>query len=590
MAFIDHGIPVQADESRSGAVCANAQGERRLVITARGYVLVVHPDTGDCRQLPFPEGLVDYPFASIGARDGLFYTGAGHLFMVLDPFEPAWRFHASPAPGESIMAFSLAEGPDGAIYASTYPHCHLFRYDPATQDFTGFGPMDETQEYVSHLAVDATGWVYLGIGTERKNLLAFHPAIGERRQLLPESARTRGAGHVHLGADGQVYGHWGEGWHRFEGGRGSALPESEVSPWLYTGHGYNRIHRSADLRLVRLSLPDRELVLGERTLALRYESQGAHLAPMVAGPDGNLYGTSMHPLQFYTYRPAEGRLVNYGGKAVERGGGGNICAYAVQGGMIAGAAYAGGFFHLFDPKSPVAPGNPRLAAIHDEIHRPRCALAHPDGRHIIWGGFAGYGAVGGALAIYDLATGTDEVLPNQAVVPDQSTLCLGALEGGDLMGGTSILAPGGAQPRASEAVLYRLDWATRKVRWRCTPIPGAREIALLAVEGGRRVHAITGDSCYFAFDPETREVLCRHDLSSCGEVVRDGLRPGPGGVLYALLRNAICRIDPESLRPAVIARPPVPITAGMAILQGRLYFGSGSHLWSYSLEQGARTQ
>ena len=531
-SFVDHGVPVAADESRSAAVCTNAQGERRFVIAARGYVLVVDPATGDCRQLPFPAGLVDYPFASIGARDGLFYTGAGHLFMALDPFAPAWRFHSCPVPGESIIAFSLAEGPDGAIYASTYPGCHLFRYDPVTQAIAAFGRMDETQEYVSHLAVDDAGWVYLGIGTERKNLLAYHPATGERRQLLPDCARTRGAGHVHLGTDGQVYGHWGEGWHRYHAGTGMPVPESETAPWLYTGQGYNRIHRSADLAVRHFSLPDRELVLRERPITLGYESRGAHLAPMVAGPDGNLYGTAMHPLQFYTYRPAEQKLINYGGRAVEKGGGGNICAYAVQGAVIAGAAYAGGLFYLFDPAMPVTNDgqgdrNPRLVARHEEIHRPRCALAHPDGRHIIWGGFAGYGAVGGALAIHDLVTGTAQLLSDQEVAADQSTLCLGALAGGDLIGGTSILAPGGARPRAAEAVLYRLDWATGKVAWRSAPIPGAREIALLAVDRHQRVHAITGDSLYFAFDPASPRcsaaTTCHRTAQSCGT---DALRPG----------------------------------------------------------------
>ncbi len=587
--FVDHGIPAPADESRSAALCVHPDGRRRLVVAARGWVLVVDPEGGACTQLPFPEGLIDYPFTSLSGRDGMYYTGAGPLFMMLDPFEPAWRFHGRPSPGEEIAAFTLAEGLDGTIYGASYPHCQLFSF--TSGGFTHYGQLDPREKYPYHLAVDSDGWVYAGIGTERMNLVAFHPATGERRQLMPHEARVKGTGHVHRGTDGQVYGHYGQGWLGLYAGGGVSV--TEVAPPTYTGTGYSRIYGSfgASCELLELNLPEHEARFHAPdtgrtwTVTLNYESQGAALAPMVAGPDGNLYGTSMHPLQLYSYRPAEGRLVGWGGRVVEGGGGGNICAWAVQGGVLAGAAYAGGHFHLLNPALPVAPANPRLTISHEEIHRPRCAFAHPDGRHVIWGGFGGYGQVGGALAIYDLQTGRDELLPNAELLPYHSTLCLGALPGGDLIGGTSVLTPGGAEPKAKEGELYRLDWATRKVLWRCVPVAGAREIALLAVDAGARVHALTGDSLYFIFDPAEQAVLYSQDLSLYGPVVRDGLRFGPDGRLYALLQRAILRLEPESGAHTLLAVPSAPATAGMAILNGRIYFASGSHLWSFSLPE-----
>lgn len=589
--FIDHGIPAPADESRSAALCLHPDGRQRLVIAARGWALVVDPQSGACTQLPFPEGLVEYPFTSLSSRDGLFYTGAGPLFLVLDPFALTWRFCGRPAEGEEIAAFSLAEAPDGTIYGASYPHCHLYRFDQATNRFEEFGSMDEQQKYPFHLAADTEGWVYLGIGTEQMNLVGYCPSTGERRQLLPEEARVKGTGHVHRGLDDLVYAHFGQGWLRLHGGGALPVAEGAVSPPTYTGSGYSRIYGSfgSGLELVALDLPGHEAQFREpasgRTwrVGLAYESQGAQLAPMVGGPDGKLYGTSMHPLQLYTYDPATERLQNWGGQVALGGGGGNICAWAVQGATLAGSAYPGGRFHLLETTRPIGPGKPRLAASHEEIHRPRCALAHPDGRHVIWGGFAGYGQVGGGLAIYDLGSGQDQLLPNAALLPDHSTLSLGALPGGDLIGGTSVLAPGGAQPRAHEGELYRLDWATRRVLWRCVPVAGAREIALLAVDERGLVHALTGDSLYFVFDPESQRVLGRQDLQGYGPVVRDGLRAGLDGQLYALLRQGIFTLDPNRFTATLLAAPPVPITSGMAILQGRLYFGSGSHLWSYTL-------
>ena len=58
---------------------------------------------------------------------------------------------------------------------------------------------------------------------------------------------------------------------------------------------------------------------------------------------------------------------------------------------------------------------------------------------------------------------------------------------------------------------------------------------------------------------------------------------GPGGKLYALFREAVVRIEPGTLAHQEIARPNVPITSGIAIVKGRLYFGSGPRLLSCGL-------
>jgi hypothetical protein len=57
----------------------------------------------------------------------------------------------------------------------------------------------------------------------------------------------------------------------------------------------------------------------------------------------------------------------------------------------------------------------------------------------------------------------------------------------------------------------------------------------------------------------------------------------PDGSIYALFREAIIRIEPGTFEHEKIADSPVQIGAGVALLDGRLYFGSGSRLWSYEL-------
>ncbi|WP_233354959.1 hypothetical protein [Paenibacillus sp. JZ16] len=53
-AFERIGVPADVDESRSAAVCRRDDGAERIVIAARGYVLIVDPETGSCSQLYFP--------------------------------------------------------------------------------------------------------------------------------------------------------------------------------------------------------------------------------------------------------------------------------------------------------------------------------------------------------------------------------------------------------------------------------------------------------------------------------------------------------------------------------------------------------
>ena len=60
---------------------------------------------------------------------------------------------------------------------------------------------------------------------------------------------------------------------------------------------------------------------------------------------------------------------------------------------------------------------------------------------------------------------------------------------------------------------------------------------------------------------------------------------GPDGKIYALFGEAIARITPGTFVHEEVARPGVPIKAGLAIVGGRLYFSSDANLWSYSLSE-----
>lgn len=605
-SFVNHGAAVRADEARTAAVCVNREGECRFVIAARGYVLVVDPASGTSEQLPFPDGCFDYPFASYSDGNGMFYTGAGPMFLVCDPFAPRFVFFARPMEEQGIVGFSFAEDAEGRIYTTTYPACRLLRYDPRARSLTELAVLDPEQKYAASLAVSADGWVYAGLGTERRGIAAFDPDSGAVHQLLDSKERTRGSGLVMQGVDGAVYASFPAGdppaaerWHRMERLRRVPLPEGEAPIGRYSGQGFQRVHRSfpQPWSLEHFSLSEKEVVLrneatGEsKRVPLRYETNGATLSTLTSGPDGRIYGTSHHPLHLYRYDPRTGLLTDFGGRLVERGGGGNIAAYASQGSILAGTAYAGGYLHLIDTSRPFetdspSTRNPKLVATHPEVYRPRCAAAHPDGEHVIYGGYPGYGAVGGGLCIYNLATGRDELIANEALLPFHSTVCMTMLPNGDFFGGTSVLAPGGAMARADEARLYRFDWQGRRIAEHFVPVSGAKSIMVLTRDERHRLHGITDDRRYFVWDAELGRTVHTADVSIWGSVVANGFVQDRNQTIVGVMQHAIFTVDTARLALRLLAVPPKPITAGLTLLDGKLYFGCGSELWAYTKAQG----
>ena len=53
----------------------------------------------------------------------------------------------------------------------------------------------------------------------------------------------------------------------------------------------------------------------------------------------------------------------------------------------------------------------------------------------------------------------------------------------------------------------------------------------------------------------------------------------PEGEVYVLFEKGIARVEAETLAVTITAESPVPIGPG-GVLDGRVYIGSGSHLYS----------
>lgn len=599
--FTDYGVAVSAEEERTAAICTNAEGDNRFVIAAKGFVIIINLENGYTKQVFFPENNDEYPYSSFSSK-GLFFTGAANMFMVLDPFLEQFIYYQLIENGEEIVGFSFAEDIPGNIYFTSYPHCHLLCYSPHSQQIMDFGRMDLTEKYPGTVALDHTGWAYIGIGTENKNIVAFHLDKRWKKDLITKSKRTKGSGYVHLGADGIVYGHMGgtnsPQWLKLSNGEFEPIDVEKISPSIYGGTAFQRIHRydAGNYHIKSFSLSEGFIELVHKDTAktknihFSYTSVGAKISTIYLGPDERIYGTSMHPLHFFQFESSTNKTTNFGGAVIEKGGGGNIAAYATNGNLLIGAAYAGGKLYVFDTQKKFEKSkNPKLILEEESIHRPRCALALNNQEYIIWGGFPGYGMVGGSLGIYDVKLEKNHLLTHENIVENQSTISLGELSSGHIVGGTSIETPGGAELREKEARLYVLDSTTNKVEKSFVPIKDAREIAQIFVDEFDRVHCLTEKSIYFVCDLDTEQILFEKDLSNWGQIVRNGFAyDSKTRKLYCLLSHKLGYIDiqlDQCSIPKEVHSLPVMASSGIVLKDGRIYFGSGSHLCSIQIEE-----
>lgn len=599
--FADHGVGAPVAERRTLNVMADSHGTPFALATAedqspRPYLLVTNLTTGETRQIELPEQVTKGAvFCSFESRNGRWYSFYGKWLVEFDLDQGAFTFVGVPAESEAhVTGIAMADGPDGRIYAGTYPNCHLVAFDPATQEMTDFGQLDPAEHYTSFLAFDEDGWAYAGIGTARANIVGYHPATRELRPLLAEADRVAGTASVVLGVDGVVYGVANKQTWRLRAG--VAEPVEKAAARALTGvAGYGHMTQTGlpdgskvsrydtDARVIQITAADKTT----REFPLEYQSEGADLTSLSAGPDGCIYASSAHPMHLVRYDPVADAIADLG--AVPKVGGGNFCSMATLGNYLIASSYASGDFYRFDPTLPFNGGtgdepNPRmLATFPKDIARPRTTVAYPDGRHGIMAGYMGYGLTGGGLAIVDVETGEATLLTHEQVIPNQSTTALRVLPDGNLVGLTSVDTPGGGHEKAPEAMVYLFDWATRQVTFSTVAAPGARMGVALGVFGDGQVLGIMSTGATFVFDPATRTIVHRESTAQYGGIGRDGLVPAPDGGLYGLFGRAVVKFDAGTFAHRALGTPPLPIRAGGALVGGRLYYVTPSRVGSFQL-------
>ncbi len=605
--FQHHGVTVPVSNHRGTVATVDGDGRNVVLVWLYdhrgGYaLLMVDAQTGGTEQFPMPyDWGGDGPFASVLSSANRYYTHFGSHFCEFDPVQRAFTFHHETVPQ---MAMSMTEADDGVIWSATYPNSAVASYNPGTGEFRDFGNLYDQpwRQYPRSIAVDDTGWVYFGIGSTSGQIIILDPATGEARPMLAEDERAQGAGYVYRDMDGKVYGQavQGEGndWWELYGGEARKIGAHETvneKPIIADSQGlYHREFPNGEL-LVECDLVNRVLTIevpatGEtRLLDFDYVSEGAHLMGVCAAPDGTACGGTAFPMHFFSYDPTTSEMI-------DRPALSQWNTVTALGDRYFVGGYGHGVLLEWDPAAEWVPTerddpscNPLfLAECPPTINRPHDLLAHPDGKLVVLAGTPGYGYTGGGLMFWDRETRTATVIEHTEIVPDQSTMSMLPLPDGKLLCGTTVAPGTGGEQKATEACMYIMDIASKRIEWQETLFPGAQGYTDMIEAPSGLVYGVVDADEFFVFDPATREVIHRRSIADDPGSTSGGQGPrvfirDPAGRTWLLLREGIALLEDESFEITKVAESSVGIAVGGDYLDGRIYFASGSHLYSWAV-------
>jgi hypothetical protein len=604
--FLHHGVATPVSNHR-GTV-ATVDGEGRDVVLSwlfdhrGGYaILVIDAETGKSDEIPmpFPPG-GDCPYSSILSSKNKFYTHFNNYFCEFDPISRSFTFHHRTRPQ---MAMGMTEDDKGVIWSVTYPKSGVVSYDPATQTFTDYGHVYDQnwQQYQRYVAADDAGWIYFGIGSTASQIIAFDPVSREAKPIAPEEERITGSGFVVRANDGKVYGHTGDDvhWYVFHKGEATKIDKPaaiDTKPYITSSQSLFHQQFPSGRKLVTCDLVERRLVVEDPATgetferSFDYTSEGAHVMGLAEAPGGTICGGTAFPMRFFSYDPKSDEWVN-------REAYGQWNTVVRQGDRFFVGGYGGGFLLEWDPAAPWvqtekdnAACNPKyLTECTPTIHRPHDLLAHPDGKTLVLAGTPGYGYTGGGLLFWDRETSERVLIEHTAILPEHSTMALVALPEGKLLGGTTIGAGTGGEVKATQAELYIMDMATKTLDWHAPVFEGVRDYTDLVMAKNGLVYGVADRKHFFVFDAAKREVIHERDTDaefgpSCSQQGPRVFVQNPEGVLYMLFQKGIARINQDTHAITMLAESPVPIGPGGTYLDGRIYFGSNSHVYSYGAE------
>ncbi|MDH7570917.1 MAG: hypothetical protein QHJ73_15175, partial [Armatimonadota bacterium] len=326
-----------------------------------------------------------------------------------------------------------------------------------------------------------------------------------------------------------------------------------------------------------------------KRVSFDYQSEGAHVMGCAAAPNGTICGGTAFPMRFFSYDPKKDDWVR-------REAYGQWNTVAPLGDRFFVGAYSGGHLLEWEPARPWVTtregdekSNPRyLVGVEPVVNRPHDLLAQPDGKWVIMAGTPGYGLTGGGLLFWDRQARRATVLEHTQIIPDHSTMSLAPLPGGKLLGGTTIAPGTGGRTKAKQAELYIMDLETQRLEWHQVVFPDATTYTDLLAGPDGLVFGFANGQRFFVFDAAKRQVIHQEETAATFGRTSGGQGPrvfvtAPDGRIFILFSRGIASLNPKTFQITMLAESPVPINVGGDYLDGRIYFASGSHIYSYQV-------
>lgn len=592
--FVDHGIPTPVAQTR-GVVSTVDQSGQDVILTwlqdwRGGYaILMVNAETGASQQfdVPFkPDG--DEPSAIYLSSRNRLYTLFNSQFVEFDVASKRFTFHGK-VNGKTAM--SLTEDKDGRIWAATYPNNQLVSFNPQNSSLQNHGQLakESWTQYPRSIAVDAHGWVYVGSGLAASQIYAYNIQSHATQALLSSSQRVSGTAVVTQSQSNVVYARNGRQQFMLTNGKASGLSAgAQVAESNLKGGAQNLVDREfpSGRRLVSVDMHDRTLVTRDasgqqKTVKFNYTTQGAALTFVCATGDNKVCGGTRFPMHTFYYNAGDNK---FDSKQLPR----QPNVMAALGSRLYVAAYPDG--KLFQESENGKNEFSEVLNAYPSINRPHAMLIMGGGSQIALAGTPEYGTTGGGMMFWNRSSGQKSRIDHWHLVPNHSVQAMVELSNGMLLGGTTV-APGtgGVTKATDSSELFLMDANTHEVRWRGAPVPGAKTITDLMVGTDGLVYGLADSVDLFVFNPNNRQVVSVNRFSKDlgPSVYAQGTRAfvkGADDSIYVLLYNGIGKVDTKAHTVSRVVSSPVRITVGGAAANGRIYFGSNNHLYSWKAQ------
>lgn len=319
-----------------------------------------------------------------------------------------------------------------------------------------------------------------------------------------------------------------------------------------------------------------------------YPAEPINIHEIITGPDGKIYTGGYLAGNMGVYDPESGKTTHLMGSGQPEG-------YTFVGRNLFMGIYPTARIYQFNIDAPWQPGdkdqpNPkRIFSMESRKDIPRYAsqdrpwalVGSEDEKTLFVGTTPKNGLLGGALAVYDIASGNEpDVYWN--IIEDQSIVSL-TFKDGLLYGGTCIWGGMGIEPTRKNAELFIWDPAKNEVVFHTAPVPGKAAITTLHVGPDGHLWGFAG-GVFFVFDREKREVIYQNEefAGSGGRYREARLITGVDGQVYGSAFGTFFRVGAD-YKLERLAKNVGPIAQDH---QGRFYTYRHpiTEMWQFTLE------